>query len=465
VSARARSAAPAAVRAALADLFQAGIAALSPAELVRRVLRASGTALAVGRGGERARAVLPLTHGLLILGAGKGAAGLAAGVEAMLGAAVVGGAVIVPPGYETRLRRVEVALGSHPVPDRRSVVATRRMLDLLERYPAASVLLLLTGGASSLLVAPAPGLTLADKRRTSALLLASGADIGEVNAVRKHLSAVKGGRLAQRLVGRRAAALVVSDVPGDDLGVVGSGPTVVDRTTFRTVYRVLARLGLWATVPAAVRRHCERGVAGRVSDTPKRAAEIGRFRTLLVASNATARAAVMAAARAAGFPEAHDLGEVLVGPNPSAARALAERMMRYRVRQRGPFPVLLVAGGETTIALRSGSGRGGRNQALALEVAKALAGRPGWALLSAGTDGIDGPTDAAGGFADGTLAARAERTGHSLDHALARHDAYPLLRALGELYAPGPTGTNVADLVIALVWGDDGWRLPVTAPV
>ncbi len=457
--------APPAVRTALAGLFQSAIGALAPERLVRQVLRRRGGALVVGKAGERARGVLPLAHGLVVAGAGKGAAGLAAGVEAVLGADVVDGVVIVPPGYEVRLRRVAVALGSHPVPDRRSILATHRLLALLDRHPTASVLFLLTGGASSLLVAPAPGVTLADKRRTGALLLASGAGIAEMNAVRKHLSAVKGGRLAQRLAGRRAVALVVSDVPGDELGVVGSGPTVADRTTFRDALRILARHGILKRVPARVRRHLERGGAGRVPETPKRSAELGRVPTVLLAGNATARNAVVAAARRAGFPAVHDFGELLVGPNAEAARLLAHRIARCRADAAGSFPVVLVAGGETTVALGARPGRGGRNQALALEVSKALAGRSGWALLSAGTDGIDGPTEAAGAFADGAVAARAERARLSIDRALVRHDAHPLLRALGQLYTPGPTGTNVADLVIAFVWKGGGWRLPVGVPM
>jgi glycerate 2-kinase len=441
--------APPAVRAALAALFAAALAALEPRRLVRRAL------------GGRARRALPLERGVVVVGAGKGAAGLAAAVEAQLGAAVAGGVVIVPPGYERRLARVELAVGDHPLPDRRSAAAARRLLAALARAPEAAVVVVLTGGASSLLVAPAPGLTLADKRRTHALLLASGADIGETNAVRKHLSAVKGGRLAERLAGRPALALVVSDVPGDELAVVGSGPTVGDPTTYAAALAVLATRGLLHRVPARVRRHLGRGAAGALPETPKPGGRaLRRVRTLLLAGNATARAGVSAAARRRGYPVVAHLRRPVTGDVRDAARLLAARILRRRAALAGPLPAALVAGGETTVAVGPAPGRGGRNQELALEVARALAGRPGWALLCASTDGIDGPTDAAGAFADGATVARARRAGLSIEGALARHDAYPLLRALGDLYRPGPTGTNVADLALALVWRDRGWRLP-----
>jgi glycerate-2-kinase len=436
--------APAAVRRALAALFGAATAALVPDRLIARVRRR-----------------IRLGPELVIVGAGKGVAGLAAAAERVLGAAVVGGLVIAPLGHERPLARVALALGGHPLPDAGSVRATARLLRTLALHPAIPVLVLLTGGASSLLAAPAPGLTLADKRRTTALLLACGARIDEINTVRKHLSAIKGGRLAARLVGRDVLALVVSDVPDDDLGVIGSGPTVADATTFADARAVLRAHDLEDRVPARVRRHLAAGVAGALADTPKRGARALRStRTLLLASNATARAGAAAHARAHGYDRIIDVRTPLTGPTVAAAAGFAARIRRCQAHLRGTRPALLLAGGETTVALGSTRGRGGRNQEFALEVARRLAGRPGWALLSAGSDGIDGPTDAAGAFADGATIARAVRAGCSVDDALARHDVFPLLDRLRALYRTGPTGTNVADLKIALVWRDRGWRLP-----
>lgn len=443
------------MRRALVAAFDAAIAVVDPFTVARAAVTVAGPALIVR--GARTRTTLPLRHGVVVVGAGKGAAGLAAGVEAELGTRVLDGVVIVPPGYERPLTHVRIALGSHPVPDALSVRATRKMLAVLDHHPDAAVLVLLTGGASSLLAAPAPGLTVADARRASAWLLASGADIARMNAVRKHLSAVTGGRLAARLVGRPAAALVVSDVPGDDLAVIGSGPTVADPSTFADALAVVDPRG----VGARVHRHLMRGAAGRVAETPKPGSRAARAcPTLLVAGNRTAQAGIAAWARAHGIARVVRLRQPIVGDGAAAARRLAGTIRRARAAARGPYPTLIVAGGETTVRVDAHSGSGGRNQELASAVAAELAGEPGWAILCAGTDGIDGPTRAAGAFADGATAARARRVGRPLAHVLSRHDVHPCLALLGDLFAPGPTGTNVADLTIALVWKDRGWRLP-----
>ena len=447
--------APRSVRRALAAAFDAAIAVVDPLAVARAALTIEGSRLVVRAG--HARTTLSLRHGVVVIGAGKGAAGLAAGVEAVLGTGIVDGMVIIPPGYERGLAHVRLALGSHPVPDARSVHATRRMLGILDRHSDAAVLVLLTGGASSLLAAPAPGLTLADTRRAGEWLLANGVDIARMNAVRKHLSAVTGGRLAARLVGRSAAALVVSDVPGDDLAVIGSGPTVADPTTYADALAVVDPRG----VGTRVHRHLARGAAGQLDETPKPGSRAARAcPTLLVAGNGTAQTGVAMWARAHRIARVVRLRRPVVGDGAAAARFMARTIRRARTAARGPYPTLIVAGGETTVCLDATSGRGGRNQELATAVAAELAGEPGWAILCAGTDGIDGPTRAAGAFTDGATAARARRAGRPLADALRRHDVHPCLAALGDLFAPGPTGTNVAALTIALVWKDRGWRLP-----
>lgn len=452
--------APTSVRDVLAALFEAAIDALDPRVLVRRVLRRDVRTLVVA-GSPNGALHVPLDRGVLVVGAGKGAGTLAAAVESTLGDAVIGGVVIVPRGYDRPLRRVTLARGGHPLPDRRSVAATARLLACLARHPGVPVVVVLTGGASSLLVRPAAGLTLADKQRTTRLLLRSGADIGEVNTVRKHLSAVKGGRLGALLTGRKAVTLVVSDVPGDDLGTIGSGPMTVDPTTYGDALDVLMRHDVADRVPAAVIRHLRRGMGGRVAETPKRCAARMAMRTLLLAGNATARRGARRAARRLAIARVIDVRRPFTGPTDAVARALAARIVRcQRTLTSSPSHALIVAGGETTVRVGRGAGRGGRNQELALGVASLLRDAPGWALLSAGTDGIDGPTRAAGAFADGTSCERAGRTGTSTEDALRRHDVYPLLAAMGDLYSPGPTGTNVADLVVALVWKGRGWRLP-----
>lgn len=450
---------PRSVQRVLAAAYDAAIAAVDPFVVARAALAIIGTRLVVRGCDGRVR--LPLRDGVVVVGAGKGAAGLAAGVEAALGAHVIDGLVIVPPGYARSLDRIRCAFGSHPVPDRRSEVATRRLLAMVDRHPEAAVLVLLTGGASSLLVAPAPGLTLADTRRAGASLLTSGVDIARMNVVRKHLSAVTGGRLAERLIGRAAAAMVVSDVPDDDLATIGSGPTVADPTTYAEALAIVDAIGQACAVGTRIRRHLARGASGAFGETPKPGSVAARAcPTLVVAGNATARAGVVAWARRRGLRAVRELRQPLTGDTVEAARRLARAIRRCRAVARGSLPVLLVAGGETTVRLDATSGRGGRNQELAAAVAAELAGMSGWAILCAGTDGVDGPTPVAGAFADGTTAARAARSGCLLGDVLRRHDVHPCLAELGDLFAPGPTGTNVADLTLALVWKDRGWRLP-----
>jgi glycerate-2-kinase len=439
--------------------YEAAIAAVDPVDVARGAVTRTRTHAVVRSRGQRV--ALPLRDGVVVVGAGKGAAGLAAGVEAVLGDHVVDGLVIVPPGYARPLARIVVVHGSHPVPDRQSVAATRRLLATLMRHPRAAVLVVLTGGASSLLAAPASGLTLADLRRVNAWLLASGIAIEGMNAVRKHCSAIGGGRLAEVLVGRSAAALVISDVPGNDLSVIGSGPTVADPTTYADALAIVRASGRAVTLPARVRRHLERGARGRIAETPKAGSAAARAcPTMLVAGNATACAGAAAWARRAGLRTVVTVRRPFAGDTETVARAMTRVIARVQRGLRGSRLALVVAGGETTVRLGSKAGKGGRNQALAAAIASALDGTDGVALLAAGTDGIDGPTDAAGAFADGSSARRALRSGRGLPNALARHDVYPTLAALGDLFLRGPTGTNVADLVIALVWKDRGWRLP-----
>ena len=439
-------------RALLAQLFDAAIAALDPAALVARVLRIDDGTLTIR---ARTTAVrVPLDRGVLVVGAGKGAATLAAAIESRLGDHVRDGVVIVPRGYERPLRRVAIARGGHPLPTAASVAATARLLACVAAAPGVPVIFVLTGGASALLAQPAPGLTLEDKQRTTRLLLRSGADIAAINTVRTHLSAVKGGRLAERLAGRTVVGLVVSDVPGDDVAVVGSGPLMRDPTDAGDALAVLARHDLLRGVPRAVARHLREAARGR-----RPAARRSPAPVVLLAGNANARRGAATAARRAGIEHAVALRRPLVGPTTIAARVVADRIRALHDRLAAGDAAVLVAGGETTVDVGASAGRGGRNQELALAVASQLAGRSGWAVLCAGTDGIDGPTPAAGAFADGASASRATRAGATIAAALRRHDVYPLLARMGDLFTPGPTGTNVADLVLAVVWKSRRWRL------
>ena len=434
----------AALRADALACHAAALAAVEPGILVRRGLeRAGGRIRLRGRGGE-----LIAEHAgrVLVVGAGKAGLAMARAAAAVLGDACAGGLVIVPHGAAGPCPRgIEVATGAHPVPDGAGAAATARLLAAVAAADAGTlVLVVLSGGASSLLVAPAAGLTLDDKQALAARLLASGADITDVNVVRKHCSRVKGGGLARQAA--RAGGLwtlVLSDVVGDDPATIASGPTVGDPSTFRDAAAVLARYLAPEDVPVAVRAHLERGAAGAAPETVKPGdSALARAATVVVGGNHEAVAAAAAAAAARGYA-AEVVPEPLAGDAARAGQVLAARLCAARA---GAFA--LVAGGETTVRVRPG-GRGGRAQQLALAAAVALEGEP-CVLLAAGTDGVDGPTDAAGACVDGGTVARARARGLDPAAALAATDSHPLLDATGDLLRTGPTDTNVADLVVAL---------------
>lgn len=384
---------------------------------------------------------------VLVVGAGKAAAGMAAGVEEHVGTARAAGIVVTAPGCGDGPRAVRVVFGSHPLPDRRSLEATAALTDVLGREAGIPIVCLISGGASSLLVQPRPPVSLADKLAVHRLLLESGADIESVNTVRKHLSMVKGGGLLRLAGGRTVRTLVLSDVVGDDPSVIGSGPSVPDPTTHADALAVLDRHGLRGRVPKSVRALLEAGARGTVADTlkPDDLAP-GRVDVAVIGSNRVARAAAARRAAALGYEPIVDHREV-VGDTAAAARRWARQVAARPADRRW----CAIAGGETTVVVR-GQGRGGRNQEFALVAAQAIDGMP-IALLSAGTDGIDGPTDAAGALADGLTIARARALGLDPAGALADNDCHPFFDRLGDLLRTGPTGTNVMDLKLAVQVG------------
>jgi glycerate-2-kinase len=382
---------------------------------------------------------------------------MAAALEELAGARIAAGLAVTRDGHGLPLARIALREAGHPVPDRRSEAAAREALQLVESARPEDVLLvLLSGGASSLLASPAPGLDLGDLARTTAALLAAGAEIGELNAVRKHLSAVAGGRLAQRAACHRIEVLALSDVPGDRWDVIGSGPFAPDPTRFADALAVLERRGVLGAVPRAVVVHLEAGARGALPETPAPGdPQLARVRSTLLGNNLTAALAAARSAQSRGW-----LAPVLDGALRGEARCAGRRLAALARALRAPQPVCLVAGGETAVHVR-GAGRGGRSQELALAAALELAGVSGVALLAAGTDGSDGPTDAAGAFADGGSVARGCARGREAAADLAANDSYGFFDAEGGLLRTGPTRTNVMDL--ALVWvappsNTDGWR-------
>ena len=451
---------PEALRADLWAIYRAGLAASEPAAILERDLGGSAAAGWRFRGRPLLPPAEPGEGPLLVVGAGKAAAALAAAVLEQLPGESVAGRILVKRGHRRPAPGVVVEEAGHPTPDADSEAATRRLLADLRRAgppserhrsasPSGRVLLLLTGGASALLAAPAPGITLEEKSRVTDLLLRSGADIHRMNAVRKHLSAVKGGQLLPLLPPGRTGALLISDVVGDRLTSIGSGPATPDPTTFAEAAAVLRDFDLWARVPEPVRRRLEEGAAGRVPETPKSAPEAPPHH--LLASNRRALDAAAVRARELGY-RAEVFGRDLTGDLHGAARRFARRLVE--LRQEGRRAALL-GGGELTLRVR-GDGRGGRCQEFALVAAGELEGVGGAALLAAGTDGTDGPTDAAGAFADGGSGSRARACGFDPAGTLARNDSGSLFGATGDLAVTGPTGTNVMDLLLGVTAGGPG---------
>jgi hydroxypyruvate reductase len=422
---------------ALARVLCAGLAAVDPTAAIARTVELAGGALRIGR------SVLPLrSHaGVWCVAVGKAAPSMAAALGRALAPARLRGGVIVAKHAPSHPVHAEggplpVVLGAHPVPDARSEAAGRAVLDVLARVGADDVVVVaLSGGASSLMVAPAPGLALDDLSALGGALLRSGAPIEELNAVRKALDALKGGGLLRRAAPARVATLVLSDVVDAPLHVVGSGPTLPEPGGRTAARAVLERYGI--AVPQAVRRWLAQ------PDEPT-ASAIATGPVVELASNATAVRATIAAAQAEGWQVLREL--TLRGEARERGQALAATLRALRPS----VPTALVTGGETTVTLR-GHGRGGRNQTLALAAMLELHGAAGTTLVALATDGEDGPTDAAGAVVDGGSLARAHALGLEPAHHLDDDDAYPVFDALGDLLRIGPTGTNVCDLVLGLV--------------
>jgi hydroxypyruvate reductase len=432
--------------AGVARVLAAALQAVEPGAAVRRYLRREGAALLVGGRPYD----LDQFERVWIVGAGKAGAPMAAAAAEILAERLSGGVVVVKEGYAQEARGpLAVVEAGHPVPDERGVAGAQRMAGLLRGAgPRDLVLALISGGGSALLTLPGEGLALGDLQRLTDLLLRSGASINEINALRKHLDAMKGGGLARLAHPAALVTLVLSDVVGSPLDVIASGPSVPDTSTFGDAWGVLERYGLLEQTPAPVLARLRRGLAGELPETPRASDPLfGRVHNLVVGSNVQAAEAALAAARAEGWG-ALLLTTYLQGEAREAGRFLAAVARELAATGNPlPRPACVVAGGETTVTLRGG-GRGGRNQELALAAAPELAGLADLALVALATDGGDGPTDAAGAVVTGATLERARALGLDPAAHLARNDAYPFFAQLGDLLLPGPTRTNVNDLAL-----------------
>jgi len=414
--------------------------------IFRAALAAADPAAAVARHLERMN--LERFDRVFVVGSGKAGASMAQAAERVLGRRIAAGFINVKYGHTAPLRRIELNECGHPVPDAAGVAGAERIAALAASASRDDlVLCLISGGASALLPAPAPPITLEEKQAVTRLLLACGATIHEINCVRKHISRIKGGQLARLAAPATVESLLLSDVIGDDLDVIGSGPTAPDASTFGRAAGIFEKYGIAARVPETVRDRIAAGVRGEIPETPKPGDPLfRRVRNTVVGSNRLALDAAARRARVLGY-RTLVLASGIQGETREIARmhAAIAREIASSGQPARP-PACIITGGETTVTLR-GDGLGGRNQEFVLAAAIDIAGLPGTVVFSAGTDGSDGPTDAAGAIADGATLARGSEARQFLD----ANDSYHYFEALGDLVKTGPTNTNVMDVRIMLV--------------
>ncbi len=417
---------------------------LEPRTLLRQLADA---AIQAAEARIRVPAVLPEAPArAIVVGAGKASAAMAKALEDAWPNTELSGIVVTRYGYEVACERIEIIGAAHPVPDAKGREAAARILQLAESAGKDDlVVALMSGGGSALLTAPAEGITFEEKQEVNRLLLRSGADIGEMNTLRKHISAIKGGRLAAAAYPARVFSILISDVPGDDPAVIGSGPTVPDPTTFADARAVVRKYNL--DIPESVRRHLE----AAADETPKPGSKIFAGSDLVFAAKPDKSIAAAAeVARMAGI-SVIDLGDRVEGEARDVGAAHAEIALACR-DGRGPAttPCVILSGGETTVTMR-GQGRGGRNTEYLLGVAERLGAAEGIYAVACDTDGVDGSEDNAGAFIDPTTIMRAWASGLSVPQALENNDAYSLFENIGDLLVTGPTFTNVNDFRAVLV--------------
>lgn len=438
------------LRAGVQQLQRAALAAADPAEAVYKFVSRVGDQILVA---DRSYPLSQFDR-VFLVGAGKAVLPMAEAVSEVLGERLSGGVIITKYHHTDRPLpdQIRVHEAGHPVPDQSGVDATRDLTALLHQItPRDLIFCLISGGGSALLTLPAQEITLTDLQATTQLLLRAGATIREINAIRKHLDVVKGGGLVRLANGAPIITLILSDVIGDDLSVIASGPTVPDPSTFASAWQIVEQFNLADQLPAAVRARLNHGASGEIADTPKPGDPLfDKVQTVIIGSNAQAAQAAEQAARQLKFNTLL-LTTQLQGEAREVAKVVAAIAQEIAVYNRPvPRPACLILGGETTVTLK-GQGLGGRNQEIALAAAIAIEGLPNTLIAALGTDGTDGPTDAAGAMATGETVERARSIGLDAQAYLAGNDAYHFFQPLGDLIITGPTGTNVNDVLFVLV--------------
>src|SRR3989338_1012738 len=438
----------------LYSIFHAGVEAVNPYTLILQAVHLEDKRLII----ENISYDLNHFKNIIVIGGGKATAPMAQAIESVLGRFITDGRIIVKYGHAARLKRVKVTEASHRVPDSAGVKGTEDIIKMLKNADKETlVICLISGGASALLVSPALRITLGDKKIVTELLLKAGATIDELNAVRKHLSKVKGGRLAQIASPAAVITLILSDVIGDRLDVIASGPTTPDPTTFQDAMNVIEKYSLKNRLPARVLKLLKQGINGKIKDTPKGDESFfKKTRTVIIGSLKNAIASARGKAKSLGF-DTEVITSELQGEARDAARYLAARAIEVQNPLRsGNKPKCLISGGEKTVSVK-GNGMGGRNQELALSFAMEIEGIKGITMLSAGTDGTDGPTDAAGAIVDGNTITLARELGIVPEIYLENNNSYNFFKRLDFMskrrhhLITGSTGTNVMDMQVILV--------------
>lgn len=436
-------------------IFKAALAAVEPAHAVQESVARAGDVFKVSHGKKLVKSLdLKKINRIFLVGGGKATAPMAKAMEKILGAKLTEGIISVKKGHGLQLKKTKVLEAAHPVPDKAGVSAANKIKNLLEKTTQDDLVIsLISGGGSALLPLPAPGLKLSEKQSVTKMLLGCGATIHEINAVRKHLSLSKGGQMARLAAPATVINLMLSDVVGDDMDTIASGPFVPDRSTFEEVAVILAKYKLMKKIPAAVRTHLKQGLTGQVPETPHEGdSAFDKVTNLIVASNYLSLLAAEKEAKKLGYRPLI-LSSTIEGETRDVARV--HMAIAREVKNSGhpiKAPACLISGGETTVTLR-GKGKGGRNQEFVLAAALQLNNLDDVLVFSGGTDGTDGPTDAAGAMADAGTCLRAAKAGLSPQRHLQENDAYPFFDKLGDLVKTGPTRTNVMDVRLVMIDG------------
>jgi len=432
----------------LEDIFRAGLKAVDPERAVQKYVRRQGNQLFVGD----CSYILDSYKRIFLIGAGKGTGPMAKALENILGERLTNGLIIVKYGHGIPLEKTQILEADHPIPDDAGLRATKELLKQVQECTEEDLIMCaFSGGGSALLPAPSSPITLDQKQVTTHLLLECGATINEINAIRKHLSRSKGGWLAKEAYPATIVSLLLSDVIGDRLDVIASGPTVPDESTYSDCINIIDRYELSDRLPKSVAEYFKKGAAGSLPETPKAGDPVfSKVQNLIVGNNRESLLAAQERALSLGY-NTIVLSSQIEGEAREVAQVFAA--IGKEISQANlPIspPACIIAGGETTVTIQ-GDGRGGRNQELALACAIAIDGWKRVSLLSAGTDGTDGPTDAAGAMVNGTSCGRARQANLDPRDFLLANDSYTFFESLGDLLKTGPTRTNVMDIICMLV--------------